>query len=875
MPQKTEDTPMMKQYKEIRAQYPEAFLFYRLGDFYELFYEDAVEVANLLELTLTSRNKKADDPIPMCGVPYHAAEGYIDRLVDMGYKVAICEQVEDPKQTKGMVKREVVQVVTPGTRIGEKGLASDENNYLAALLAIDKTYYLAYTDLSTGELRATSLDNLDGLVNELATIRAQELLVEEEDSDLTRYLDRHLSLVYSKPRSEELDPSFDALLNTAPNLQIKTVSQYLLTYLKDTQMRSLGHIQDLEVYEADQYLRMGPGARKNLELYESLRDGSKKGTLYWFLNETQTAMGARLLKQWLDKPLIEKAKIKKRLDLVGNLLQHFFERVDLVDRLNQVYDLERLAGRVAFQTVNARDLIQLKSSLQQIPAIIQIIQSMNSDGVWDGVLDGLDPVQEVADLIEEAIVDEPPISVTEGDIIKDGYHDQLDQYRDALSNGKRWLAELETREREETGIKNLKVGFNKVFGYYIEISKANLKFLEEGRYERKQTLTNAERFITPELKEKEALILEAEEKSQLLEYEIFIQIREEVKTHIDRLQKLAAKVSEIDIYQAFARVSEENGLNRPSFHTDSQSVTIENGRHPVVEKVMGDQTYIPNDVYMDDETDILLITGPNMSGKSTYMRQLALTVIMAQMGCFVPAESADLPVFDQIFTRIGAMDDLIGGQSTFMVEMNEANVALQSATSRSLLLFDEIGRGTATFDGMALAEAIIEYIHDDIQAKTLFSTHYHELTDLEERLPALKNVHVGAVEDEGNLIFLHKMEEGPADKSYGVQVAKLAGLPDSLIDRASDILVELEAKQASNQASVVQDHQETSSETKTKQADSRDLDQVQEAQQLTLFEPAFSEEEAEVLDELKKINILSVTPIEAISLLNELQNKLK
>ncbi len=851
MPQKTEDTPMMKQYKKIKADYEDAFLFFRLGDFYEMFYEDAEEGAQILELTLTARNKNADEPIPMCGVPYHSAEQYIDQLVEKGYKVAICEQVEDPQTAKGMVAREVVQLITPGTVMGESVLDAKENNYLTAVLHRSDRYYLAYVDLSTGELRATELTGIESVVNELAALQSREVLLEEEEEELADHLESQLAIIVSNPRSE-IKENFSTYLS-GRSLQegIENVLKMLLNYLSDTQMRALDHLQPVDVYETEHFLRLGPGARKNLELQKSLKDNSKKGTLLWLLDETETAMGGRLLKQWLDKPLIDRKQIEKRQTFTANLLENFFERADLTEILSKVYDLERLAGRIAFQTVNARDLIQLKDSLNQIPLLISLLEMMNQSGVWKEILEQLDPITDVRDLIERAIVPEPPISLTEGGIIQDGFHEKLDQYLDAMRNNKQWIANLQEEEREATGIKNLKIGFNKVFGYYIEVTNANRDKVDETRYERKQTLTNSERYITPELKEKEAIILEAEEKSQALEYELFVEIRETIKREIDRLQKLAKLVSTVDVLQSFAEVSDRYQFTRPELHGDSQTIFIEEGRHPVVEKVLGDQTYVPNNVYMDDDTDILLITGPNMSGKSTYMRQLALTIIMSQMGCFVPAQETKLPVFDQIFTRIGAMDDLIGGQSTFMVEMKEANFALEKATPRSLILFDEIGRGTATYDGMALAEAIIEYIHNNIHAKTLFSTHYHELTVLEERLDKLVNVHVGAVEDEGDLVFLHKMEAGPTDKSYGVQVAKLAGLPHEVIQQANKIMKEFEKEE----------HNPFVKE--------------EPASQMTLFHFDGTDNEKEILEELKGLDINSLSPMDTFKQVNDWLDRLE
>lgn len=866
LPQDTEHTPMMKQYFKIKKEYPNEFLFFRLGDFYELFYEDAIKASQILEVTLTSRNKNAAEPIPMAGVPHHSAQGYIDKLIEKGHKVAICEQVEDPKEAQGMVKREVVQVITPGTVMQGDVVHENENNYLAAILEAKGKFGLAYVDLTTGELRATEMTSKTEVYSEVAGLEMKEVLFYESESiELRTELEKRMGIVFSflNQEAEGMDEgTFAKVTQNISEDALLPVLKLLLDYLAKTQMRSLDHLQKAEEYDTTHYLVYTQEVRRNLELTTSLRDGTQNGTLLWVLDQTKTAMGGRMLRNWLDKPLINQKEINYRQDLVESLLNHFFERTDLNEVLTRVYDLERLAGRVAYGTVNARDLIQLKRSLEQIPMILQILSLMNVDGIWDNLLDQIDPVEEVASLIDHAIEDEPPISITEGEIIKDGFNEQLDKYRDAMTNGKQWLAELEAKEREATGIRNLKVGFNKVFGYFIEITKANLERLEEGRYERKQTLTNSERFITPELKEMESTILEAEEKSQALEYELFVGVREEVKVEIERIQTLARLIAQIDVLQSFAQVSEDYHYTRPNFHEDTQDVAIEEGRHPVVERVMEQQEYVPNDVALEDGTDILLITGPNMSGKSTYMRQVALIVIMAQMGCFIPATKADLPIFDQVFARIGAMDDLISGQSTFMVEMNETNQAISNATPNSLLLFDEIGRGTATYDGMALAEAIIEFVHDKVGAKTLFSTHYHELTVLEDRLENLKNIHVGAVEEDGNLVFLHKMAPGSADKSYGVQVAKLAGLPTSLLNRASSILKKLEQKNA--ESPVFSEVEEES-----------ELEKVEDSDQMTLFNSAWSSEEEDVLKDLKKLDVLNISPLEAMNVLNELQNKLQ
>lgn len=860
---KSKHTPMMQQYLTMKENHPDAFLFFRLGDFYELFFEDAKEVAQLLELTLTSRNKKAEVEVPMCGVPHHSAQGYINQLVEMGYKVAVCEQVEDPKEAKGMVKREVVQVITPGTVMEGSAIEAKENTFVAAMVEQTQRYGLAYADLSTGELRVTFTDKESDLITEIETLAVKEVVKQENTlTELTDMLAKRFDLTISEVAELSAHAEFDELKVDVPEGPLTKALDVLLHYLAQTQMRQLDHLQQAEVYEMDHFLVYGKEARRNLELTTSLRDGTKEGTLLWLLDETKTAMGGRMLKSWLDKPLIHLDGIQERHRLIDSLMHYFLERSDLIAVLKEVYDLERLAGRVAYGSVNARDLIQLKQSLQMIPHLREMLQLMNDEGVWDQVLAQLDPVVEVADLIERAIQEEPPLSVTEGEIINFGFDEQLDKYLSAMSNGKQWIADLQAQEREQTGIKNLKVGFNKVFGYYIEVTKSHIEKVDLDRYERKQTLANSERYITPELKEKESLILEAEEKSQALEYELFIQVREEVKGYIKRIQSLAKAVAKVDVLQSFAEVSETYNYVKPTYHTDSQDIVIESGRHPVVEKVMNDQSYVPNDIEMTNETDILLITGPNMSGKSTYMRQLALIVIMGQMGCFVPASHASLPLFDQIFTRIGAMDDLFGGQSTFMVEMNETNHAIQNATSRSLLLFDEIGRGTATYDGMALAEAIIEYVHDRIGAKTLFSTHYHELTELSTRLDKLENIHVGAVEERGSLVFLHKIKPGPGDKSYGVQVAQLAGLPEDLLDRASMILRDLEQTKGT-MISQTSDEAVTTVEEST--------------EQLALFKAENTKSPAEqaVIEQLQAINLTETTPLDAFDTIRELVKQLE
>lgn len=841
MPQKTKTTPMMEQYMEIKSQYPDAFLFYRLGDFYEMFNEDALEASRILEITLTSRNKNAEEPIPMCGVPYHSAADYIRTLVESGHKVAICEQMEDAKLAKGMVKRAVVQVLTPGTYMADTG--GKANNYLAALYPGPQNFPLAYADVGTGELKVTILENEDALFNELQALQSKEIVLPNGTSPLLiEKLQKRLGIVVSEQKHNQGEEQFSHIMADVKEEACHHVLLLLLNYLADTQLRTLSHMQPAERYESDQFLKMDAYARRNLELTASLRTQKKEGSLLALLDKTKTAMGARKLKQWLEKPLINQSEIEGRQDKVASFLEHYFARLDIREALSSVYDLERLVAKVAFGSVNGRDLIQLKTSLEQLPLIQHVLSSMGTP-VWDDVLAELDEMPELVGLIQGAIVDDPPIHIKEGNLIRDGFNETLDRYRDAMNNGKKWIAALQQEEREVTGIKTLKIGYNRVFGYYIEVSKANIPLLPEGRYDRKQTLVNAERFITPELKEKERLILEAEEKSSLLEHELFIALREKVKGYSERLQIVAKHIAAIDVLQAFSEVSEVYHYVRPKLSSEATTIHIREGRHPVVEDVLGKGRFVANNLHMEEEDAILLITGPNMSGKSTYMRQVALIAIMAQMGCFVPAGEAELPVFDHIFTRIGAADDLYSGQSTFMVEMVETNQALQYATERSLILFDEIGRGTATYDGMALAEAILRHLHRNRKGTTLFSTHYHELTVLDQELPSLSNVHVGAVEKDGQLVFLHKVMKGPADKSYGLHVAKLAGMPGQLIREAQKILHRLE-----------------------EQGQGASKEERDAAEQLALFQdPALTVNEKHVLSELAEFDVDQHSPLQALN----------
>ncbi|MBM7684138.1 DNA mismatch repair protein MutS [Pullulanibacillus pueri] len=876
---------MIQQYLSIKKNYEDAFLFFRLGDFYEMFFEDAKLAVKELEITLTSRDGGDKERIPMCGVPYHSADHYIQRLIEKGYKVAICEQVEDPKEAKGVVKREVIQVITPGTVMNESSLQPKQNNFIAAIsMQSNRTFSLAVVDMTTGEAKATANLNERQVIQEILAFECREIVMSTTmDEPFVQTLKQQAFFALSYEDQEEVPASLGNLLAHSTEPAIQRTFGKLLNYLNRTQKRSLDHLQPLEVYAVHETMRLNEQSRRNLELVATIRGNHKKGSLLWLLDHTMTAMGGRRLKTWIEKPLINEAAILERSSVVETFITHFFERETLREKLKEIYDLERLVGRISFGNVNARELIQLKQSLAQIPEVKEILRSMNQQTLKDLVKD-IDPCEDIHTLVNQAIIEDPPISITEGGMIKDGYNQTLDDYRYVSRNGKTWLAELEKSERVATGIKSLKIGYNKVFGYYIEVTKANLKFLPEGRYERKQTLTNAERYVTPELKEKEKMILEAEEKTVDLEYELFQEVRKKIKAHGERLQKLARIISNIDVLQSLATVSDENNYVKPHF-SHARTIHLTNSRHPVVEKVLPSGTFVANDLSMDTSCDVLLITGPNMGGKSTAMRQVALSAIMAQMGCFVPADEAVLPIFDQIFTRIGAADDLVSGQSTFMVEMAEAKEAITEATDQSLILLDEIGRGTSTYDGIAIARAIVEYIHSQVKAKTLFSTHYHELTALEQVLERLRNVHVGAIEEEGKVVFSHKVLEGAADKSYGIHVAELAELPHEVITRANVILADLEggvmaanggqpvgsdpqnADPIIHETSVVPDQEKTSTE------------------QLTFFvapsEPSeekqdkLTKKEKEVLKDLKAIDLLAMTPMEAMNQLYTIQTKLK
>ncbi|MGE7928443.1 DNA mismatch repair protein MutS [Lysinibacillus xylanilyticus] len=850
-------TPMMQQYLQVKEDYKDAFLFFRLGDFYEMFFEDAINASQLLEITLTSRDAGAKERIPMCGIPHHSARNYIETLVQKGYKVAICEQTEDPKQAKGVVKREVVQLITPGTIMEGKSLEGKSNHFIGAAEQFDDTTFgYAYLDLSTGEAVASSIEG-DGkaLLLQMQAYGIRELIVTESLQLLLAEHAVNAGIVLSIETDEMTLEKAAHYLEAVPN-DLRIACQRLLAYIDKTQMRSLSHIQAFTYNEMKNYLRIDSSSKRNLELIQSIRGGDQKGTLLWLLDDTVTAMGGRKLKQWLHQPLASRAAIEERLATVTDLLEEYFVRTELQASLKQVYDLERLAGRVAFGNVGGRDLAQLRDSLRQVPAIRQQLLSTNKE-TMQKLGTALDMCADVEALLALAITDNPPITIKEGDVIRDGYNERLDELRFASRNGKDWIAQLEQEERAKTGIKNLKIGYNRIFGYYIEITKSNIHLADLTRYERKQTLANAERYITQELKEKEALILNAEEESLTLEYNLFVEIRDELKAFIPRVQALAASISELDVLLSFTSVSEKYRFTKPEFH-GGRSLEIIEGRHPVVEKMLNKQMYVPNDCVLEENNNMMLITGPNMSGKSTYMRQVALIVVMAQMGCYVPAEKARLPITDQIFTRIGAADDLAAGQSTFMVEMLESQHAITHATKNSLMLFDEIGRGTSTYDGMSLAQSMMEYIHDKIGANTLFSTHYHELTALEKELPRLQNVHVSATEKNGTVVFLHKVKKGAADKSYGIHVAQLAQLPEEILTRAQVLLENFEAgNDAGNEVTVVQEV-------------------VEKPMQMSLFtegEP-ISPAETEVLKNLEKVNILGTSPMQAMNILYELQQQL-
>jgi len=833
-------SPMMNHYMEIKDKYPDTIIFYRLGDFYEMFFEDAVLVSHELELTLTGRNAGLAERVPMCGVPYHAYQGYVDKLIDRGYKIAICEQLTDPKDSKGMVERDVVQVVTKGT-ILDSLLNEKDNNYLASIYHFGYSYAISYADISTGDVYSIIVDDVNSLYRILVNKGIKEIIVNDTiDREIIYLLKENYHILVTITNDLCDNEEYLYIYNDLSDIRLKTSVKHLLSYIVDTKKTSLVHLKRAVLLNQNEYLLFDIHTKKNLELTETIRDSNRTYSLLWLLDKTKTAMGSRFLKQNIESPLRNKKEIIRRYDIINTLLTEFIYKEELIDLLDEVYDLERLSGRISYGNVNARDMLQLLRSLKVLPSIKAILENIH----YDKTIETLDELRE---LLDKSINLDAPITVKEGGLIKDGYNSELDELKSIRKNSKDFIINLENEEKERTGIKNLKIGYNKVFGYYIEVSKMNIPLVkEEWGYIRKQTLSTGERYITEALKEKEQIILGAEEKIINLEYKLFMEIRDVAKTYIRTLQEISKVLSELDMLISFAIVSETNNYVRPEI-TNDRCINIIDGRHPVVEKVNKNE-YVPNDIIMDKNTDVLLITGPNMAGKSTYMRQLAIIVIMAQIGCFVPCKSCKIPIFDKIFTRIGASDDLVSGQSTFMVEMKEANAAISNATSNSLILFDELGRGTATYDGMSLAEAILEYIHNNIHAKTLFSTHYHELTTMSKNLKHLRNVHVSAVEENGNITFLHKVKNGSIDKSYGINVASLANLPKEVIERANEILNNYEKKKESKKS-----YTQTSFD----------------------FTNEKENEEEKLINKLKEIDPLQITPIEALNYLYELKKEIK
>ncbi len=846
---KSQYTPMMRQYLTIKEDYNDAIVFFRLGDFYEMFFTDAYLASRELEIQLTARDAGAKERVPMCGVPHHSAQSYIERLIKKGYKVAICEQVEDPSKSKGIVKRDVVRLITPGTYMEN---TSDEIAYLAAIGINIENYTISYLDLSTGDTYSLVVPkDLNILMNELLQISPKEIVISNvfDEKHLERYITSEGILV-SIHNNTDVSSVFDHLYKHLPTKEEKKTFKRLLNYIIKTQKRELMHLKQVELLEASSYLKMDSNTIRNLELTETLRQNNRIGSLFWLIDKCETAMGSRYLKRQILRPLVNKDVIETRYNTIDSLNKEFIVKGEMNELLKSVYDLERIVGRISYGNTNAKDLVQLRRSLSIIPTLKEKLLELQNEHT-NFLSNSLNPLTDFYQLLETAIVEDPPLSIKEGRMIKEGYNKDLDEIKNAALNLKNWLKELEEIERERTGIKKLKIGYNRVFGYYIEIPKGQINNVkDEFGYTRKQTLSNSERYITEELKEKETIILTSEEKSVNLEYELFLELRDKAKEQISIIQKNANIISEVDMMIALSLISEELNLTRPLI-TTNQEVEIIDSRHPVVEKVLTDEEFVPNDILLDNETDMLLITGPNMSGKSTYMRQMALTVILAQIGSFVPASAAKLPVFDAIFTRIGAADDLVSGKSTFMVEMLDANNAIKHATEQSLILFDEIGRGTATYDGMALAQAIIEYIHEKIKCITFFSTHYHELTDLDKSLSRLKNVHVSAKDEQGKIIFMHKVRDGPTDKSYGINVASLAELPKGLIERSKMILNDLE-----------RNHQKLS--------DDVNITLFNFDEYITEEEP----EENEVIKELKAVSVDELTPIEALNLLYKIINKL-
>ena len=795
-------TPMMAEYMKTKEQYSDCILFYRLGDFYEMFFEDAITVSRELELVLTGKNCGLEERAPMCGIPHHAAAAYIPRLINKGYKVAICEQLEDPKQAKGIVKRGVVKIITPGTFVDSNSNLENDNTYLMSIIENENKIGIATSDISTGEFKTTSFNNIRmSLLDEIAKINPKEILLDINASEsLINDIKEISPVLITKKDFKNFLVSVDELKSQFSDMEVsgldeerQLTSRVLLKYINETQMMSLTNINLLEQYEIINYMTIDINSRRNLELTESIREKSKKGSLLWVLDKSATSMGGRTIRRWIDEPLIIKSEIEKRLDGVEEIYNSISFNEDLRNALKEIYDIERIVGKISNQNVNAKDMLSLKSSLNRLPEIKELLKYAKSPLLAE-YYENLDTLDDIRILLEKSIKEEPSLTIKEGNIIKDGYNNEVDELRQSKLHGKEWIAALENREREFTGIKSLKVGYNKVFGYYIEISKANFSSIPEGRYIRKQTLTNAERYITEELKVMEDKILGSEEKLVNLEYSLFMEIRNEVEKHIARLKKSARIISDLDGISTLALIALENDYVKPTINEDG-IIEINDGRHPVVEKVIGRGEFVSNNTVLNqDDKELLLITGPNMAGKSTYMRQVALITLMAQIGSFVPAVSANVSICDKIFTRIGASDDLAGGKSTFMVEMWEVSNILKNATSKSLVLLDEVGRGTSTYDGLSIAWSVIEYItkNESLRCKTLFATHYHELVKLEGTIKGVKNYSVAVKKNDDSVIFLRKIIEGGADESYGIEVAKLAGLPNAVIERAREILLDLE-----------------------------------------------------------------------------------
>lgn len=876
-------TPMMRQYMETKSQYPDCILFYRLGDFYEMFFDDALTASRELEITLTGKNCGQEERAPMCGVPYHAAESYLNRLVGKGYKVAICEQVEDPRTARGIVKREVVRIVTPGTNMDAQALDETKNNYIMCIVYIADRYGVSVADISTGEYLVTEIEDGSKLMDEIFRFSPSEIICNEafymSGMDLDGMRDRLGITIYA------LDSwYFDDLVCRKRLLEHFRVSSLgglgladydcgvisagaMMQYLIETQKNSLSNLTQITPYTSGKYMMLDSATRRNLELCETLREKQKRGSLLWVLDKTKTAMGARTLRKYVEQPLISKDAIIKRLDAVQELKEEAISREEIREYLAPVYDMERLITRITYGSANPRDLTAFRNSLEMLPHIRCILEELKCD-ILKKIYDEMDVLEDLCTLIRDSIKEEPAIAMKEGNIIRDGYDEEVDKLRRAKSEGKDWLAKLESDEREKTGIKNLRIKYNKVFGYYLEVTNS-YKEMVPGYYMRKQTLANAERYITPKLKELEDMILGAEDKLYALEYEICCRVRDTVGAEVERIQKTAKAVARLDALASLALVAERNNYTRPGIN-EKGVIDIKEGRHPVVEQMISNDMFIANDTYLDDKKQrVSVITGPNMAGKSTYMRQTALIALMAQIGSFVPAKSADIGISDRIFTRVGASDDLASGQSTFMVEMTEVANILRNATSKSLLILDEIGRGTSTFDGLSIAWAVVEYISDSrlLGAKTLFATHYHELTELEGKLSNVNNYCIAVKEKGDDIVFLRKIVKGGADKSYGIQVAKLAGVPDLVIERAKEIVEELSDSDVTARVSEIAERERTAKKSpRTKKYDDVDM------AQMSLFDTV---KDDDVLEELKSLDVGNMTPVDALNTIYRLQNKLK